>query len=481
MTRTSLGKDEHAALRDFLVRQDPTWLADELLRVAETDPLVAARLKAAAGADCAGLVDLSRLRRKLDAAIRTDHYVEYGAAHGYAQGIDDVLDRVEKLTAEGFPEAAIEAAEYALGLLEDAFDSVEDSDGELGALSTRAQDIHLAACAAARPDPVALGERLARWALRSDWEIFLGAVSSYAEVLGPDGLARFEAVVDERFRALPRLTPRDRPDTGSLSTRFRPTFLREALAARRGVDEIVEVIAHDLSSPYQFFRAAQVLAEDGRGDEALDWLSRGRAAFGDTDPRLADLAADLHLRAGRPGTATEIAWRRFTDHPGLAMYRRLHEFAVVAGEWPRRRAAALDRLRAQPTADAPRPKPSWGEPPGHSTLVEVLLEEGDVDAAWDAAQHGGCTRGHWLDLARARAERHPADAIPVLQEEILYTVEGGKRSAYQCAAKLATELRGYAERAHRADEFATWIRRIRTDNARRRALQDEFDVARLPH
>ncbi len=70
-------------------------------------------------------------------------------------------------------------------------------------------------------------------------------------------------------------------------------------------------------------------------------------------------------------------------------------------------------LRAQPVADPARPGPAWAQPRGHSILVEVLLWEEDADAAWQAAQHGGCTRRHWLDVARARAGQHPADAIPV--------------------------------------------------------------------
>ena len=106
--------------------------------------------------------------------------------------------------------------------------------------------------------------------------------------------------------------------------------------------------------------------------------------------------------------------------------------------------------------------------------------EGDIDAAWDAAQHGGCTRRHWLEVARARARQHPADAIPVLEQEILHTIEGAKRSAYRAAAELAKELRGYAERADQTAEFAAWIGKVRTDNTRRRALQNEFDLARLP-
>jgi hypothetical protein len=478
------GHGKTAKLREFLVRQDPAWLADELLRIADTDPLVSARLQAAAGADRAGLVDLSGLRRQLDVAIRPGGYVEYAAAFGYARDIEKALDQVDQLLAEGFPEAAIEASVYALGLLDEAFGEVDDSGGELREVSMRAQRIHLAACRQARLDPVALGRFLARWALRSDWEIFLGAASDYAEVLGPDGLAEFESVVDEQFLQLPRLAPGDERGASPWPRRFRPTYLKESLAALRGADDVVEVIAHDLSSPYQFLRSAQVLAADDRIDDALDWLSRGQAAFGKADGRLADLAADLHHRAGRHEQATQLAWQRFTASPSLATYQRLQEFAAAAGDWQRRRAAALEVLRAKPVTGAPGPagpQPSWAaEPPGHTTLVEVLLWEEDVEAAWQAAQHGGCTRRCWLDLARARAKERPVDAIPILQREVLFAIAGGNRKAYHAGAKLAGELRGYAERAGRSADFAVWIRRIRTDNPRRSALQDELNMARLP-
>jgi hypothetical protein len=145
-----------AALRQFLLRQDPGWLVDQLLRIAEEYPLVAAHLQAASGADRTGLVDLSGLRRELASAIQPSWYVEYGAVAGYAHGIDRVLDEVQRLIDEGFPEAAIEAAEYALTLLEDALGQVDDSDGEMGSLAGRAQEIHLAACEQARPDAVEL-------------------------------------------------------------------------------------------------------------------------------------------------------------------------------------------------------------------------------------------------------------------------------------------------------------------------------------
>lgn len=450
------------------------------MRIAEDDPLVAAHLQAASGAERTGLVDLSGLRRELASAIQPSWYVEYGAVAGYAHGIDRVLDEVQKLIDAGFPEAAIEAAEYALTLLEDALGQVDDSNGEMGALAGRAQEIHLTACEQAQPDPVELGEKLARWALRSDWEIFLDSPDSYADLLGELGLARFEAVIDEQWSTLRRLKPGDEKRWDG--NRFRPTHLKEMLAARRGVDALVEVIAHDPASPYQFWRAAHTLAEAGRVEDALGWLERGQASFPDNpDGRLAELAADLHAQAGRPQAATDIAWQQFTDRPSLHEFQRLHGFALAAGVWTERREAALTVLRNQPTATTATARPKWGEAPGHSTLVEVLVWEGDIDAAWQAAQHGGCTRPLWLELARARAEQHPADAMPILRREVLTAIDGGKRPAYHHAAKLAKELRGYATRAGRADEFDEWIRQVRATNARRRALQDEFNNAGLPH
>jgi pyruvate/2-oxoglutarate dehydrogenase complex dihydrolipoamide acyltransferase (E2) component len=91
-------------------------------------------LKAAAGADRAGLVDLSALRQQLDSAVAPGQYVEYRWAHDYAEGIHHVLDDIEHLTSQGFPESAIEAVEYALELLDEAIGRVDDSDGWLGKL-----------------------------------------------------------------------------------------------------------------------------------------------------------------------------------------------------------------------------------------------------------------------------------------------------------------------------------------------------------
>jgi hypothetical protein len=53
-----------------------------------------------------------------------------------------------------------------------------------------AHELHLAACRAAPPDPVALADRLVSARLNTGWDVFTDGPAKYADVLGPAGLAR---------------------------------------------------------------------------------------------------------------------------------------------------------------------------------------------------------------------------------------------------------------------------------------------------
>lgn len=471
-----------AYLRDFLLRQDQRWLVEELLRAAQGDTATAARLKRAAGVPRDVAAELEEIRLDLRDAIELDRFVGWRGAASYAEGVVEVLERVRGLLDDRLFDAALVASEDALRLIEESAEYVDDSGGNISDLLDRAGRIHLAACQGGRPDPVDLGERLARWALRSELGIFVDSPQPYATVLGEAGLASFERVVDEGWRKVPPRLPGDEEPASAYS---RLTVVKEALASLHGVDALVEVIAHDLSSPHRFVRVASALAEADRVEEAIRWLDRGRDAFAKRhDAGLTELAADLHARAGRPGAATALAWNAFRADPTLQTYQRLATFAKAANTWAQRREAALKLLRSQPTAVKTAAdnafRPSSVEPRGHSVLVEVLLSEGDDDGAWVAAGRGGATASLWLRLAHVRGRTHPDDAVPILQTEILRTIQGAERPAYLAAAALAQELRRYARACGRSDEFDDWIRHLRATNPHKRAMQEEFDRAGLP-
>lgn len=460
-------------LREFLLTQDPAWLTDELLRAAQTDPLLHARLAVAAGEQADDAYDDRALRTHLERAIQIRDFVDYHGAYTYFRDVEEALTEVAKLIDQGFADPARTLAEYALELLEESAGQIDDSDGGLRGALDRAEGIHLEACSAGAPDPVRLAQYLAKRALASGYEVFLNALPDYAPVLGPAGLARYRELVEAAWRALPPKQPHV-----YASGRFTTTFLMERLAeCEGGADALIEVLAADVSSGYDVLRIAQRLCQDGRDDAALDWLARGLADF-PPDSRLRSLAAECHLRAGRRGQACDLLWANFAGAPSLHTYTALH--AGAAEEFPAWRDRALEVLRREaPTATRFTALPQLHHT-GHSTLVEVLLWEGDTEAAWQAATTGGCGDELWLRLARERATTHPGDAIPILLAAADQAIEHKSRSSYQVAAKLLVEANPLFRRCDRQEDFASHLRALRVRHKPKRALREELDRAGLP-
>ncbi|MGZ3142688.1 SWIM zinc finger family protein [Lentzea chajnantorensis] len=451
-------------LRAFLRGCDQEWLVEQLMTAAKSDRLLRARLAAAAGH--ADAFDDQDIRNRLERAIDIPDYVEYAEAYGYFLHVGEALDEVERLIGAGFADAAITLAEYALELLESSGEHVDDSDGGLSEAIARAEEIHLAACEAGSPDPVELAERLFTRAVDSEYEVFFGALPEYEEVLGAAGTARYRELVEKAWQELPPKRPGDHN-----ARRFVITHLMEDLAeSSGGADRLVEVLARDVTSAYDVLRVAERLCADGRDDEALTWLERGLADF-EPDRRLRALAAEIHVRAGRRDQAGEVLWAEFTERPAQESYLALrHATAEGFAPW---RGRALAFLAETPPATTP-----WS--PGRSTLVEILLADGEIDAAWQAAVDGGCSDGLWLRLARARAADHPADAAPVLLRAADQAIELRNRDSYRAAARLLAEAQALFDRCDRDGDFRDHMAALRHAHRTKWALRQELDWARLP-
>lgn len=451
-------------LRLFLRGCEQEWLIDQLLTAAKSDRVLRARLAAAAGQENA--FDDRDVRERLERAIDIPDFVDHGGAYGYFLHVGEALDEVERLIGAGFADAAITLAEYALELLESSAERVDDSDGGLSEVIARVEEIHLAACEAGSPDPVELAECLVTRAVASEYEAFHDVLPEYEEVLGPAGLARYRELVEQAWQKLP---PNKLDDYSA--RRFVIAHLMENLAeSSGGTDGLIEVLARDVSSAYDVLRIAERLCADGRDDEALTWLERGLGDF-PPDHRLRTLAAGIHVRAGRRDSAGELLWANFTDRPSSESFRALRE-ATAGGFAPWRERALAFLADAPPTGGARSPR--------RSTLVEILLADADIDAAWQAAVEGGCSDGLWLRLARARATAHPADAIPVLLRAADQAIELRNRDSYQAAARLLTEARTLSTRCGRDNDFREHLAALRDAHRTKWALRQELDHARLP-
>jgi len=326
-----------------------------------------------------------------------------------------------------------------------------------------------------------LAERLFARAVADEWGVFTNVVDDYAKPLGAVGRKRLRDLIGQEVGRLPRLGPGQSGD----GRRHTVLHLAERVARAEGVAAVVDVLAYSLTSARAFTRICEELVTAGRPEQALEWAERGlrECGSGRVDHGLGELrrlAIGLYATLGRDHDAIELAWSDFEAAPSLEGYQRLHQHAQADRSWPGWRDKALTVLRAQPRLGKGQPPAGPYHPPGHSTLVHVLLWEGDVDAAWRAAQDGGCAEGLWLSLARRRAEQHPGDAVPVLRRHVDAAIASAKRDGYERAAGLLAELGNYHEKLGTSVAFADYVRAVRKANSRRRNLLAAFDAAGLP-
>ena len=467
-------------LRAHLEGLDKSRLVDLVLEQAERDELLQERLLLEAAKAQGARLDLGGYRRAIDDAMNPGGYVDYRAMYDYASGVDDLIGSLRDLFNAGYALEVVELCEHALARLDEAIESLDDSNGETSDIRESLCDLHHAACLKARPEPVALAERLFEAELHSEWDTFFGAAATYADVLGEPGLAAYRRRAEEVWEEIAAIAPGE--ERGHETFRFSITHIMETLAGLSAdPDLLVTVMARDLSSAYSFVRIAETYREVGRHDDALAWAERGVAAFPEhTDVRLREILADEYQRRGRHEEAMDLMWAAFAEQPALACYQRLKTHATAAGAWDSWRARALDLMRQSAAAAAKDVRESnrWGRPADRSELVKALLWEGDVEAAWHEAVAGGCDDSLWMELAARREAGHPEDVLPIYQRQIEHLINVKKNHTYADAVALLHRVKKLLDRLDRGSEFAAYLAAVRAAHKPKRNLMKLLDEAR---
>ena len=457
---------DHA--RVWLGEQEKAALIQMLLDQAATDAHLCERLLLQAAKAAGGGANVAAIRKALDRATRTGGFVEYRAAYGFSCGIDQVVDSIAELLEAGCAAEVIELTEHALGKVEQAILHMDDSDGNMGDILQRLQDLHLEACRKAKPDPVTLAERLFAWEMRAEFDTFYGAANTYAELLGERGLATYRQCAEAAWAKVPQTRPGEK-DPGACSRTFRIKNIMETLASQSGdVEALVAIKARDLSQAYTFLQIAEIYHEARQGDKALEWAERGTKAFPVwTDSRLREFLADEYHRRKRHDEAMELIWKTFTERASLEEYQTLKTHADRIQQWPAWREKALQFIRAEiegekKQSSLKRQHGVWTSPiHDHSLLVQIFLWEKDVEAAWREAQEGGCGGSWWMELARLREKQFPADVIPVYQKQVEALIHQKNNGSYAEAVKLLGKIGGLMMRLKRADQFAGYLATVR--------------------
>ena len=115
-------------------------------------------------------------------------------------------------------------------------------------------------------------------------------------------------------------------------------------------------------------------------------------------------------------------------------------------------------------------RPGFSRAPDASGLVEILLEEGQDDAAWQSATEWGCRVDLWFALAARRAGSYPEDAVRVYTGEIESALADSSPRATREAAELLLRGRALLLPLGHASQFDRLCDVLRSKHRQRRSF-----------
>ena len=469
-------------IRRFLSARAKDELVDLVMEQAKSDDQLYLGLMLKAAKAAAKPDDLEAFRYLIDLAVGADGGVSSRDAHEHSRRIEEAIETLAGLLRKGRAVEVMELAEYAVAALEKSAGVVGEHGGIMDELLHQLEELHLAACQKAKPDPPALARRLFVGELNSGWGTFGDCAVSYAEVLGREGLAEYRRLVEAEWKRLPTKTPKTRDDQDYDGKGYKISRMMESLARQSGdLEELVAIKSRDLSSPYAYLSIAQMYEEAGQHDLALEWAEKGLRAFPERpDSRLREFLANQYHRRKQHDRALALVWEEFAEAPGLHGYQQLKSHAEKSGEWPAWREKALSYLHETSKKRRGKlPVDPWAERPDHSELVRIFLWEKNVEAAWQEAQAGGCYPELWLELARKRENDHPADVLPIYQRRVEPTLAQKNNPAYAEAVKLLQKIKSLMSSLGREREFGPYLEAIRNKHKQKRNFMKLLDRSHL--
>ena len=422
-------------------------ISPEVARLVEAR--AAARLDPAAGAQ--------ELTSFATQALRTRGFVDYRRSFDVARDAHEVLDELER----HLDERAADAARPALVKVATRLQRIQadDSGGVIGDACQRAIDLYARACREGSPDRLKLARWLAKFRDESPgWPQV--ELADFVEAFDDKALAAYRtavAALDAKYSD-PKAYERFEVDR----------MLLEQADHDGDIDGAVALLTAD--SP-RFAAIIDRLNAAGREEEAFAWLEQAVAA-GRVDSRLrssrdhhvtTEEVAEAYVARGRIDDALAVHRDELNRVPQVPQWRALMDLAVRVGD------VDAERVRAMAVLDELSRGP-WGS---GAPQIQVAIAEGDLDAAWAAAERYG--PGHaWKELAGALAKSQPGRAAwlhrPWVDDELRVT--DSKR--YPGIAKTLAHMKKLCGRAGEDAEFAAYVASIKETYARRPSLMAEL-------
>lgn len=243
-------------------------------------------------------------------------------------------------------------------------------------------------------------------------------------------------------------------------------FILEFATSFGDADLVLALLTRNPTTGAEYCAIIDVLTDADRRNEALSWAERGLAALPIQDnAAVVEFLKDEYKRRGNHVRRAEMMLIDFERNGALSAFSHLRSAAKKAGTWATLRDRAYTFARKSAT-DRER----------DSTLVvEMLLHEGETEAAWNEAITGGCGHDTWMRLASARSATNPRDALAVYQTRIDELGGETSQGAYIEIVHILKLVAPVMEAL--AESFGEYLGELRTLHKRRRTFITMLDDA----
>ncbi len=214
----------------------------------------------------------------------------------------------------------------------------------------------------------------------------------------------------------------------------------------------------DLEYGMDYFDLAGYYDRKGQTEKAVEVAEEGLAKG---KGRIVDLVTFLktyYREKDDYENALRLHWLAFTDSPGLASYRELKSFATKE-DWPAFQERCLKRLADE------------GE---EKELARIHLHEKRYDLVLKYVCEGHGPFDEKDSLVQAISARYPEQIIGYYKTKMERLIQEKTRKAYREAAFYAGKARKLYDRLGRPEEFQRYLAQLRSANANRPALLEEF-------
>ena len=383
-------------------------------------------------------------------------FIDYRHSFEVAEAAGEMLDELESHLDNGAAEVVRPALLRALTRLRKITEQADDSSGSIGEECQRAADLYARACRLGEPDPV----KLATWLVK-----FRADSPGWPTLVLADFVDSFDEQALENYRRA--VAALDRKLEGQDHwNRFEVDAMLLELADHDGdVDRAVHLLAQ--REHPQYGSIVDRLRAAGRTEDAVTWIDRAVA-----DGRISsngggnefwlspDHVAETYRGLGRIDDAIAALRADFVRQPSVGAYRVLLDFAAGIDRADTERTWALDHARQLAASD----RFAAG-----AVLVQLHMSDGDIDAAWQAADRYG-PGWAWRELADRGAEARPVEAADLYRPQLENDLRHPNTKLYPGIAETLATMAELYERGGRSADFASFIAQIRQHYGRRPSL-----------